>query len=385
MYNIKTLNKISNKGLDLFEADFSVDAGEGNVQGYLVRSAKMHDMVLGDETLAIARAGAGVNNIPIDACSEQGVVVFNTPGANANAVKELVLMSLLLASRKVAQGIKWVGQQEGDDLPTRVEKQKSAYAGPEVQGKKLGVVGLGAIGVMVANAADALGMDVLGYDPFISVKSAWGLSSNVKRCKDFDELLATCDYISIHVPLLEDTKHMFNKETFKQVKPGIRLLNFSRGALVNDDHIIEAIDEGKVSCYVTDFPNEKLLNKDEIICIPHLGASTPESEENCAIMAVNQLMDYLKNGNIKNSVNFPSCNLGECEGQSRLALLHRNQPAMVGQITNILAEKGINISNMNNRSKGDYAYTMLDLDSLVSGQVMSSLSDVEGIIKVRCL
>ncbi|WP_105615965.1 phosphoglycerate dehydrogenase [Vallitalea okinawensis] len=387
MYYIKTLNKISEKGLTLFNQQYEIDGDTENVDAYLVRSTKMHDMELNRNTLAIARAGAGVNNIPLDKCSEEGIVVFNTPGANANAVKELVLTGLLLASRKVVDGITWVEEikDQEESIPGLVEKKKSAFAGPEIMGKKLGVVGLGAIGVMVANAASSLGMEVRGFDPFISVQSAWGLSRSIIRCNELDELLSECDYITIHVPLLNDTKHMFDREKFSKMKAGVRILNFSRAALVKDEDIITAINDGKVSCYVTDFPNEKVLGKDGVISIPHLGASTPESEENCAVMAVNELTDYLENGNITNSVNYPSCSLGKRKSLCRLTIHHKNQPAMVGKITNVLADLNVNIADMNNRSKGTYAYTAMDLDTSVDDSIADKLRQIEGIIKVRLI
>lgn len=387
MYNIKTLNNISEKGLSLFSKRYEIDTDTDKIDAYLVRSTKMHDMELNQNTLAIARAGAGVNNIPLDKCSEEGIVVFNTPGANANAVKELVLTGLLLSSRKLIDGITWLDEiiDQGQGIPGLVEKKKSAFAGPEIMGKKLGIVGLGAIGVMVANAASSLGMEVSGYDPFISVQSAWGLSRSIKRCDELDELLSECDYITIHVPLLEDTKHLFDREKFSKMKEGTRILNFSRAALVNDEDMLAAIDEGKVSCYVTDFPNEKVLGKDGVISIPHLGASTPESEENCAVMAVNQLTDYLENGNITNSVNYPNCSLGKCKSLCRLTIHHKNQPAMVGKITNVFADLNVNIADMNNRSKGIYAYTAMDLDTYIDDNVVDKLRQIESIIKVRLI
>lgn len=386
MYNIKTLNPISPKGLNNFGENYSVDNNDEKVDAYLVRSAKMHDMEWQEDTLAVARAGAGVNNIPIEECAKKGVVVFNTPGANANAVKELAVMALLLSSRKVVQGIQWVsGQKDTEGLPALVEKQKSKFAGPEIKGKTLGVIGLGAIGVMVANTAKSLGMNVLGFDPFISVKSAWGLSRSVNHCSDFDQLLSTCDYISIHAPLTDSTKHMFNEESLAKVKKGVRLLNFSRGGLVCNKSLLKALDDERVSCYVTDFPDNELCDHPNILCIPHLGASTPESEENCAMMAVEQMKDYLENGNIKHSVNYPSCNMGVCADPCRLTVLHKNQPAMVGQITQILAEANININNMNNRSKGEFAYTVLDLQSILPEELVNNLESIDGVIRVRSI
>lgn len=384
MYKLGTLNNISDKGLDLLTPNYALTEALETVQGILVRSAKMHDMELGGELLAIARAGAGVNNIPLEKCSEKGIVVFNTPGANANAVKELVLSGLFLASRKIHQGIQWVGENKDQEgLGALVEKKKSSFAGPEIQGKKLGVIGLGAIGVMVANAASALGMDVIGYDPFISVESAWGLSRAVKKEDDLNHLLEECDYITVHVPLLEQTKHMINAEKINKMKKGVRILNFSRGALVKDEDILKALDDEKVACYVTDFPTEALAAHSGVIGIPHLGASTPESEENCAVMAVQEIMDYIENGNIKNSVNFPACNMGPCVCKGRLLVHHRNVPAMVGKITNILAEQHINIQDMNNRSRGDWAYTVMDLDDEVSEELLEAIENIENVQKVR--
>lgn len=383
MYNIHTLNKISNKGLqELGEAYQVIDTLEG-ADAILVRSAKMHDMVLPESVLAIARAGAGVNNIPIDTYAEKGIVVFNTPGANANAVKELVLCGLLLASRKVVEGINW-SKTLKEDVAKAVEKGKSAFAGQEILGKKLGVIGLGAIGVMVANAAQALGMEVIGYDPYISVDAAWGLSRDIKHATTLEEVYSQSDYITVHVPLLDSTKHMFNKEAFAKMKAGVKLLNFSRDTLVENNDLKVALDEGKVATYVTDFPVEEVLGHDQIITIPHLGASTEESEENCAVMAVKEIKDYLEQGNITHSVNYPECQM-IWNGCARIAIAHKNIPAILGKITAVIADAGMNIQDMTNRSRGDYAYTLIDVAEDASEKVLEAISAIENVIKVRYL
>lgn len=383
MYNIHTLNKISAKGLwELGEGYQIIDTLEG-VDAILVRSAKMHDMALPTSVLAIARAGAGVNNIPIEAYAEKGIVVFNTPGANANAVKELVLCGLLLASRKVVDGINWA-KSLTEDVAKSVEKGKSAFAGQEILGKKLGVIGLGAIGVMVANAAQSLGMEVIGYDPYISVDAAWGLSRNVKHASTLDEVYSQADYITVHVPLLESTRYMFNKQSFAKMKLGVKILNFSRDTLVNNEDMKVALSEGKVSVYVTDFPVDEVLGHDQIITIPHLGASTEESEDNCAIMAAKEIKDYLEQGNILHSVNYPECQM-PWNSNGRIAIAHKNIPAILGKITAVIAEEGLNIQDMTNRSRGDYAYTLIDVAQDVSEQVLSAISAIENIIKVRYL
>lgn len=386
MYKIKTLNKIDQIGLDCFTDNYSL-VDEGNVDALLVRSYKMHDMDFNDSLKAIGRAGAGVNNIPIEKCSENGVVVFNTPGANANAVKELVIAGLLLSSRKIFRSIEWAKtlDGEGKDIAKLVESGKSNFAGSEINGKTLGVIGLGAIGVMVANAASSLGMNVIGYDPFISVNAAWGLSRKVKREDSLDDLIKQSEYITVHVPLLDDTKNIINKEKFNLMNPGIKLLNFSRAGLVNEDDLLEAIERGIVDRYVTDFPGQKILNNENIINIPHLGASTPESEANCAVMAVKEISDYLENGNISNSVNYPECNMGIINCVSRITLNHKNIPSMVGKITNILAEKNINIKDMNNRSRESLAYTVLDVEDDVDQETLKKLESIEGVVKVRIL
>ena len=383
MYNIHTLNKISDKGIqELGKAYQITDSVEG-ADAILVRSAKMHDMTLPESVLAIARAGAGVNNIPIEAYAEKGVVVFNTPGANANAVKELVLCGLLLASRKIVEGINW-SKSLTEDVAKAVEKGKGAFAGQEILGKKLGVIGLGAIGVMVANAAQALGMEVIGYDPYISVDAAWGLSRHIKHATTLEEVYSQSDYITVHVPLLESTKHMLNKEAFAKMKPGMKILNFSRDTLVNNEDLKGALAEGQVAIYVTDFPIEEVLGCDQIITIPHLGASTEESEENCAVMAAREIKDYLEQGNITHSVNYPECQMA-WNGKARIAIAHKNIPAILGKITAVIAEASMNIQDMTNRSRGEYAYTLIDVAEEASEDVLKAIESIENIIKVRYL
>ena len=385
MYNIKLYNKISEQGLKLLDNNkYSVSEEETNPDAILLRSFSLHDIELPQNLKAIARAGAGVNNIPVDKCSEKGIVVFNTPGANANAVKELTIAALLLSSRKIAQGIEWVKslKGEGDKIPKLVEKGKSNFVGPEIKGKKLGVIGLGAIGVMVANAAQSLGMEVEGFDPYISVDAAWALSRGVHKAESFEELLQTSDYITIHVPVTDETKHMIDKENLSLMKKGVRILNFSRGELINDDDLLKAINEGIVSAYVTDFPNEKLMGYEEVILIPHLGASTPESEENCAVMAVSQVKDFLENGNIVNSVNFPTCEMSR-SANCRITFAHKNIPNMVGQITAILAKRKINIANMVNKSRKNIAYTIIDIEEEIKEDVIKEFSEIDGMLKVR--
>ena len=383
MFTVHTLNKISKTGLALLDENYTVSDNLEGADAILVRSAKMHDMDLPTSVKAIARAGAGVNNIPIMECAEKGIVVFNTPGANANAVKELVIAGLLLSSREVVNGINWAQGLESD-VAKQVEKGKSAFAGQEILGKTLGVIGLGAIGVMVANAAAALGMKVVGYDPYISVDAAWGLSREVEHATNLDTLLASADYITIHVPLMDTTKHMLNADAFSKMKKGVRVLNFSRDTLVDNKALFEAIDNGTVAKYVTDFPVEEVMNNEHIITIPHLGASTEESEDNCAMMAVKEIRDYLENGNITNSVNLPACQMAWVASY-RLALIHKNTPAMIGKITNIIAEAGINIQDMTNRSRGDFAYTLIDTDTAVSEEQVSKIRGIENIINVRIL
>ena len=384
MYQIQTLNKISKKGLAVLDENYTCADETENPDGIILRSFKMHDMELPESLRAVARAGAGVNNIPIDKCTDKGIVVFNTPGANANAVKEIVLGALFLASRKVVQGIEWektlIGS--GDDIPSLVEKGKSAFAGPEIEGKTLGVVGLGAIGVRVANAAHHLGMNVIGFDPYLSVDAAWHLTRFAHKSNSLDELLEKADYITIHVPSTPSTKGMFNSEAFAKMKKGARLLNFSRGSLVDENDVQEAIANGTVATYVTDFGSEALLKCENVICLPHLGASTPESEENCAVMAANEIKDFLENGNIKNSVNFPECDMGKRTGE-RITILHKNVTGMIKKITDAL--ESLNIANMINKSKGDNAYTMIDVDGRCDAAAIDAIAAMPDVIKVTLL
>jgi len=387
MFTIQKLNNISSQGLDLFSTErYEVASEISNPDAIIVRSFKMNDMEFPSKLKAIARAGAGVNNIPVGRCTEAGIVVFNTPGANANAVKELAIAALLLSSRNIIKGIQWVQEQKGgqDEVPQIVEKGKSQFEGPEISGKKLGVIGLGAIGVMVANDAIALGMKVVGYDPFISIESAWGLSSSVSKADTLDQIITTCDYITIHVPLNDKTKGLINKSRIDSMKTGVKIINLSRGGLVINKDVIEAIEAGKVGCYVTDFPEDELLGIEHIICIPHLGASTPESEANCAVMAAQQIKDFLEKGNIKNSVNFPECVLMQT-GDNRIIVANDNVPNMVGQVTSILASKSINIADMLHRTKGDLGYIILDIDGDIEEETVERIRAVEGVKKVRVI
>ena len=384
MRKIHCLNAISKYGTDLLNDNYALTGEIQEADGILVRSASMHEMEFSDSLLAIARAGAGVNNIPLDVCAEKGIVVFNTPGANANGVKELVLAGLLLASRDVIGGIGWCKDNKDDaNIAKTTEKSKKVFAGCEIKGKKLGVIGLGAIGVLVANAAAGLGMEVYGYDPYISVHAAWMLSREVKHTTSLDVIFQECDYISIHVPLLDSTKGMINKEKLTLMKDGVVILNFSRDTLVNDDDMEEALKEGKVRYYVSDFPNPRVTHMPRVILMPHLGASTQESEDNCAVMAVKELTDYLENGNIRNSVNYPACDMGVCQAKSRVAVLHLNIPNMLGQVTGILAEQGVNISDMTNKSRDKYAYTLLDLENVPEATTIQKLKAVQGVLRVR--
>ena len=385
MYKILTLNKIANVGLKKFGADYAISGEEKNPDGVVLRSFAMHDMEVPESLVAVARAGAGTNNIPVDTYKEKGIVVFNTPGANANAVKELTVAGLLLASRDITGAVAWAStlKEEGDAVEKLVEKGKSNFVGPEIKGKTLGVIGLGAIGVMVANVAKSLGMTVLGYDPYISVDAAWNLSRSIIHVKDINELYKESDYITLHLPLTPDTKNMVGAEQIAQMKDGARVLNFSRGALVDTDAMLKALESGKIAKYVTDFPNAKLLDVKNVVAIPHLGASTPESEDNCAVMACSQLKDYLENGNIVNSVNYPSCVMPR-GGKARVCVLHKNIPNMIGGISTAIAGEGINIANMLSNNKGDYAYTMLDVDSVSDG-LENAISKIEGVVKVRVL
>ena len=387
MYRIKTLNKISPAGLSVLDQTrFTISGDVENEDGILVRSADMHDYQFPDALRAVARAGAGTNNIPIDRCSEAGIVVFNTPGANANAVKELAVCALLLSSRKITEGADWVRAQAGGgaDVEKVVEKGKSQFVGPEISGKMLGVIGLGAIGVQVANIATKLGMTVFGYDPFLSVDGALALSRLVHRAMDLETIYKNCDYITLHVPQTAETRGMLNEDAFHMMKGGVRILNLARGGLVNDDDMLAALESGKVACYVTDFPNNKILQGKNVVAIPHLGASTPESEENCAVMAAQQLRDYLENGNITNSVNLPTL-VQPWSGECRLCIIHRNVPGAIASITGVLSKDGVNVENMTNKSKKDYAYTIVDVGSRVSDAVASEIRALDGVLRVRLL
>ena len=378
------LNPISKYGIELLTDAYEMTDDAAQAEGILVRSASMHEMELPEGLLAVARAGAGVNNIPLDVCAEKGIVVFNTPGANANGVKELVIAALLLGSRDIVDGVAWCRENAADpNIAKTVEKSKKAFAGHEIKGKKLGVIGLGAIGAEVANAAAALGMDVYGYDPFISVNGAWMLSRDVKHIMSVDTIYQECDYITVHVPLMDSTKKMINKDTIASMKDGVVVLNFSRDLLVDDDAMAEALESGKVHRYITDFPNPKSVNMKNVIAIPHLGASTEESEDNCAVMAVKEMMDYLENGNIRNSVNYPACDMGACRTASRIAVMHKNIPNMIGQITGALAEQDVNISDMTNKSRDQYAYTLLDLESRPKEATIEKLKGIKGVLRVR--
>lgn len=387
MYNILTLNKIAACGLDQLDAEqYSISDNHDNPDGIILRSFSMHDMELPSSLKAIARAGAGTNNIPIEACTEKGIVVFNTPGANANAVKELVIAGLLLSSRDIIGGIEWTKtlHGKGADVPKLVEKGKGQFVGPELKGKTLGVIGLGAIGVMVANTATHLGMEVIGYDPYLTVDAAWGLSRNVKKAVDVKEIYEQSDYITLHVPLNDSTRNMINSDSIKQMKDGVRILNFSRGELVNNAHLATAFDDNKVACYVIDFPSDSVLSMQNVIAIPHLGASTPESEDNCAIMAAAELKEYLENGNIVNSVNFPNCEMPR-EGEARITIAHKNIPNMLSQFSAAMADKKFNIVNMLNKSKKENAYTIMDIDGNVTDDVVVGLNKIDGVYGVRII
>ena len=381
MYKVQTLNKISNIGMSRFNDSYAWGDEIENPDAIILRSFNMHDMEIPASVKAIARAGAGVNNIPIDKCSEKGIVVFNTPGANANAVKELVIAGILLSSRKIVESIDWANTltDEGDNIGKVVEKGKSQFVGPEITGKKLGVIGLGAIGVMVCNAAHALGMDVIGYDPYISIDAAWSLSRAIHKASSVKEIFEQCDYITIHVPLNDDTKNTINAKTIEQMKDGVRILNFARGGLVNSADILAAIESGKVAKYVTDFPDKDMINKENVIAIPHLGASTPESEDNCAVMAANELINFLENGNIVNSVNMPRCVMDRST-DVRICLVHKNIPNMISQISKYFSDRNVNIENMINKSRGEYAYTMVDVDHELKEEI-----NFEGLLSVRVI
>ena len=384
MFRYTCLNPISQKGLELFSDQYTEVKELAAADAVLVRSAKMTELEIPDSVLAIGRAGAGVNNIPVADCAEKGIVVFNTPGANANGVKELVLAGMLLASRDIVGGGEWIkDNQEDPNIGKLAEKQKKQFAGCEISGKKLGIIGLGAIGSMVANAADALGMEVYGYDPYLSIDAAWNLSRNVHHSKNVEEIYEQCDYITIHVPLLDSTKQMLNEEAISKMKEHVVILNFARDLLADEEAIVKALQSGKIKRYVTDFANPVVAGKKGVLVIPHLGASTAEAEENCAIMAVKELRDFLENGNIRNSVNFPNCDMGVCKGRSRVAITHRNIPNMISQFSKILGDEGMNIADMTNKSRGEYAYTLMDMEAEIPGEAIEALESVEGVSRVR--
>lgn len=386
MYKYACLNPIADVGLNLFSADYAKVDDVKEADAALVRSASLHDMDLGDNVVAIARAGAGVNNIPLDACAEKGIVVFNTPGANANGVKELVLAAMLYASRDLVGGIEWVQNNKDDEnIAKTAEKEKKNFAGTEISGKKLGVIGLGAIGVLVANAATNLGMEVYGYDPYISVNAAWSLSGTVKHISNIDDIYRECDFITIHVPLLDSTKKMVNADAIAKMKPNAIVLNFARDLLVDEEAMVAALEEGRVKQYVTDFANPTVAGKKGCIVTPHLGASTAESEDNCAIMAVREIRDYLENGNIVHSVNYPDCSMGACTTAGRIAILHKNVKGMIGQYTSVLGDADVNVSDMTNKGRGDYAYSLIDVDSPVTEEVVEKLKAIDGVLKVRII
>ena len=386
MFQYTCLNPIAAVGLDNLTEDYTKTEDFAQADAVLVRSAAMHDMELSDKLCAIARAGAGVNNIPLDKCAEKGIVVFNTPGANANGVKELLISGMLLAARDIVGGIDGVKANADDEnISKSMEKAKKNFAGSELKGKKLGVIGLGAIGVLVANAANRLGMDVYGVDPFLSVKNALTLSRDITVCKSYDELYKTCDYITVHVPYMPETKGLLNKAAFDQMKDGVVVLNFARDLLVNDDDMKEALESGKVAKYVTDFPNPAVVKMPNVIATPHLGASTEESEDNCAIMAVEEIRDFMENGNIRNSVNYPACDAGVCETKGRITVAHKNIPNMLTQFTNVFSSEGINIAHMTNKSRGDYSYCIFDIDSDSTEAFAEKLSAIDGVLKVRII
>lgn len=386
MTKVNCLNPIAACGLDLFSDNYEIVDSLENAEAALVRSASMHDLDMPEGLVAIARAGAGVNNIPLEDCAQKGIVVFNTPGANANGVKEIVVAGLLLASRDLMGGYNWVKENATDpEIAKKVEKQKKNYAGNEIQGKKLGVIGLGAIGAKVANIAFRLGMEVYGYDPFVSVDAAWSLSRHIKHITNVEDIYKECDYITVHVPALDSTKGMLNKETFAMMKDGVRILNFARDILVNDEDMKEALASGKVAKYVTDFPNPAIAGTENVITLPHLGASTEESEDNCAIMAVKQIADFMENGNIKNSVNYPACDAGVCATAARVAICHKNIPDMLTRFTGVFSKKSINIANMVSKSKGNWAYTILDVESEVDDDSKAELAAVDGVVRVRVI
>ena len=383
---VNCLNPIASCGLDLFDDKYEIVDDVNAAEAVLVRSASMHDMELPDSLVAVARAGAGVNNIPLDKCAEKGIVVFNTPGANANGVKELVVAAMLLASRDIVGGIEWVKENKEDaDIAKAAEKAKKAFAGTEIAGKKLGIIGLGAIGVLVANAANRLGMEVYGCDPYLSVDNALNMSRDITLVKTYDEIYSECDFITVHVPLLDSTKGMFDKEAFDKMKDGVTFLNFSRDTLVNEEDLKAALESGKVKKYVVDFPNPTTASLPNTIVTPHLGASTQESEDNCAKMAVKQIREFIENGNIVNSVNYPNCDAGVCATEGRIAVAHKNVHSMLSQFTTVFSKEGINIENMVNKSRGDYAYSIFDICSEATDAIVKDLEGIEGVIKVRII
>ncbi len=384
MYNVKCLNPIAKIGTDGFTDAYQFTDDVNDAEAVLVRSASMHEIEPSDKLLAVARAGAGVNNIPIDKYAEQGVVVFNTPGANSNGVKELVLAGMLLASRDIIGGSNWVIENKADaDIAKTAEKEKKNFAGTEIAGKKLGVIGLGAIGAKVANAATHLGMEVYGYDPYVSIDAAWSLSRSIKHITNVNDIYADCDFITIHVPLLDSTKGMIGAEAISQMKDGVVILNFARDILCDEDAVLAGIESGKIHRYVTDFANPKVAGKAGVICTPHLGASTEESEDNCAVMAVKEIRDFIENGNVINSVNYPRCDAGVCQTASRITVCHKNIPNMLTQFTGIFAKEGINVPEMVSKSKGDFAYTIVDADAPATDAIVEALKAIDGVVRVR--
>lgn len=384
MYNVKCLNPIAKVGTDGFTDQYQMTDDINEAEAVLVRSASMHEIEPSDKLLAVARAGAGVNNIPIDKYAEDGVVVFNTPGANSNGVKELVLAGMLLASRDIIGGANWVTENKGDaDIAKTAEKEKKNFAGTEIAGKKLGVIGLGAIGAKVANAATHLGMEVYGYDPYVSIDAAWSLSRSIKHITNVNDIYTDCDFITVHVPLLDNTKGMIGADAISMMKDGVVILNFARDILCDEDAVLAGIESGKIKKYVTDFANSKVAGKPGVICTPHLGASTEESEDNCAIMAVKEIRDFIENGNVINSVNYPRCDAGICQTASRITVCHKNIPNMLTQFTGIFAKDGINVPDMVSKSKGDFAYTILDVDSPVTDKIVEDLKAIDGVVRVR--
>lgn len=386
MYKIGCLNKISNIGTDRFGADYEISDVVENADGILVRSSSMHEMDFSENLKAIARAGAGVNNIPLDKCTEKGIVVFNTPGANANAVKELVVAAMLLSSRKIPASFDWIKtlKGKGAEVGKLVEKGKSSFTGPEIKGKTLGVIGLGAIGILVANAANSLGMNVYGYDPYLSVDAAWSLSKGVHKANSLDEIFANSDYISLHVPLTADTKDLIGNASFAKMKDGVRVLNFARGELVNSADMLEALKTGKAAAYATDFPTDELIGEENVIAFPHLGASTPESEDNCAKMAADQMKDFLENGNIINSVNLPALSMPR-DGGTRICIVHKNVPNTLARLTSVCGTAGLNIEHMQSKSRGDFAYAILDVTGDVSDNAVSTISELDEIVRIRVI